>query len=291
MAHAGIKSYPNLVGLRIALGAFEAGFNPTSFYVLSGIYPKYSAGVRMGIFTGMYAVAGALAGLIAYGLLNAHAGHYHPWQLLFLVEGGITIFVAILIFIFVPNTLESAWWLTKTEKQHAVRRMQIDQEAGQEYDEYGQPIPDSHSITRRDITDVLKDWRKLLLILFNILAILPVSAFTVFLPLIVQGMGYAGIHATIMSVSPFVVGAVVMVLVVFSSDYFRDRSLHLVSAMLVALVGCIVMATSHNNAVRYAFTHICFAGVFIPGPIAAVWLAQNTPKKVNSVKYTSETIS
>lgn len=34
------------------------------------MYPKFSLGFRMGMFSGMYSIARAFAGLIAYGLLK-----------------------------------------------------------------------------------------------------------------------------------------------------------------------------------------------------------------------------
>lgn len=83
--------------------------------------------------------------------------------------------------------------------------MEVDVAASVEYDAEGRPKQESRGITRRDATDVLKDWKKLLTVVFNILATLPVSAFGTFLPLVVSGMGFSGIQANLMSVSPFVV--------------------------------------------------------------------------------------
>lgn len=37
-------------------------------------------------------------------------------------------------------------------------------------------------------------------------------------------------------------------------------------------------ATSlEQEKLRYAFSHVCMAGIFIGGPLAAAWLAGNTP--------------
>lgn len=106
------------------------------------------------------------------------------------------------------------------------------------------------------------------------------TAFTTFLPLIVEGMGYQGVRATLMSVPPFIVGTAGLIMIVFSSDRFKERSLHTVFGMTLGLIGCIVMATSTNPRLRYAFTHVCLSGVFAGGPLIAVWLAGNTPWKV-----------
>lgn len=280
MAHAAIKNNATLIALRLLLGAAESGFTPSSYYLMSSVYPKYTVGLRMGVFSGMFAVAGAFAGLIAYGLLQIHSEHIKGWQIVFLFEGGLTVVTAVLVLVLLPRNLETAWFLTPLERIHAVKRMSTDYAASQEFDSEGRPIPDNHHVSWRDITDVLKDWKKLLIILFNVLGVLPVNAFTTFMPLIVQGMGYSGTRATLMSVPPFVVGAVVLVIIVLSSDRSRERSGHIIFGMTLALIGCIVMATSQNPRLRYGFSNICMAGIFVSGPLAAVWLAGNTPLKV-----------
>lgn len=136
------------------------------------------------------------------------------------------------------------------------------------------------SITRRDIKDAVTDWKKLVTVIFNILATLPVSAFGTFMPLIVQGLGYTGVQASLMSVSPFAVGAVGLVLFVLSSDYFRERSIHTAVSMLLAIVGLVVMYTSQDARTRYGFVHVALAGAFTAGPLVVTWLAGNTPERV-----------
>lgn len=49
--------------------------------------------------------------------------------------------------------------------------------------------------------------------------------------------------------------------------------------MLLGVVGCVVVAASDRNALRYGFAYVCMAGVFVGGPLLAVWLAGNTPWK------------
>lgn len=55
--------------------------------------------------------------------------------------------------------------------------------------------------------------------------------------------------------------------------------MHTVGGMSLGIIGLIVMATSTDTQVRYGFAHVCMAGVFIGGPLLAVWLAGNTPWK------------
>jgi hypothetical protein len=46
------------------IGAFEAGFYPTAVAYLSTFYGRYDMAVRIGIFYGQYAIAGAFSGSI-----------------------------------------------------------------------------------------------------------------------------------------------------------------------------------------------------------------------------------
>ncbi|ORY16997.1 major facilitator superfamily domain-containing protein [Clohesyomyces aquaticus] len=275
MAHAVVHNRGTLIALRLLLGAFEAGFVPTSFYYMSTIYPKYSLGFRLGLFAGMYSIAGAFAGLIAYGIFHIRNSSVHNWQLLFIIEGALSVFMAAVTVLVLPARLESAWFFKPAEAAHAVARMEADVAGASHEDARGNNAP----ITRRDVLDAVTDWKKLLTIVCNVLATLPVSAFGYFMPLIVQGLGYKGVNASLMSVSPFVVGACGLFCFVWSSDHFKERSIHTASSMMLAIVGLIVMCVSKNPELRYAFVHICLAGAFTAGPLIVAWLAGNTPEK------------
>lgn len=51
----------------------------------------------------------------------------------------------------------------------------------------GEDINDNRKVTRRDVLDAVTNWKKLVTIVFNIQATLPVSVFATFMPLIVEG--------------------------------------------------------------------------------------------------------
>ena len=169
MAHAAIRSSGTLIALRLLLGAAESGFTQTAFYYLSLMYPKFSLGLRMGLFTGMYSIAAAFAGLLAYALLQLESSLVHGWQIVFLVEGGMTLFMAVVVLLVFPSELGTAWFLNESERAHAVQRMERDIAGGQEVSEPGRA---GNWIAMSDILDVLKDWKKILTIVFNITAVL-----------------------------------------------------------------------------------------------------------------------
>lgn len=76
---------------------------------MSTLYPKYSLGFRMGLFAGTFSIAGAFAGLIAYGIFQIKNTALHNWQWLFILEGLITLVMAIVTIVVLPSRLESAW--------------------------------------------------------------------------------------------------------------------------------------------------------------------------------------
>jgi MFS family permease len=180
MCHAAINSTTSFYALRILLGVAESGFTQTSFYYLSSLYPKEYLGLRMGFFAGMYAMANAFAGLIATGVLSIKSGRLHNWQILYLLEGGLTISLGFLTYYILPASPAKAWMLSESERFHAVDRMNIDVGADLGHTE-------GTDLTKRDVVDGLRDWRKLVIIISNIVLTLPVAAFSTFLPLIVKG--------------------------------------------------------------------------------------------------------
>lgn len=53
-----------LIATRLLIGLFEAGFYPTAVAYLSTFYTRFDLAVRIGLFYGQYAIAGAFSGSI-----------------------------------------------------------------------------------------------------------------------------------------------------------------------------------------------------------------------------------
>lgn len=80
-------------------------------------------------------------------------------------------------------------------------------------------------------------------------------------------------HRLQMSVPPFAIGTVAVLVSVLISDRAKDRTIICTLGTAVAMVGLIVMAKTTNNHLRYAFTNICMSGAFLAGPLGLAWLA------------------
>ena len=92
----------------------------------------------------------------------------------------------------------SAWFLTEKEREFACKRIQID---GARYVQhaYGKDglEKSNERLSKRDVVETAKDWKLWFVLFFNICASIPGQAFSVFLPLIVKGLGYTSITANL----------------------------------------------------------------------------------------------
>lgn len=50
--------------MRLLVGLFEAGFYPTAVAYLSFFYPRFDLAIRVAVFYGQYAIAGAFSGAL-----------------------------------------------------------------------------------------------------------------------------------------------------------------------------------------------------------------------------------
>ena len=71
-----IKGRGALIATRLLIGLFEAGFYPTSVAYLSTFYRRFDLAVRIGLFYGQYAVAGAFSGALCE-FYPCYTGSWH----------------------------------------------------------------------------------------------------------------------------------------------------------------------------------------------------------------------
>ncbi|KAN0068423.1 Major facilitator superfamily domain containing protein [Elaphomyces granulatus] len=277
IAQAFVHGRGALIAIRLLLGLFEAGFYPTAVFYLSTFYTRFDLGVRIGLFYGQYAVAGAFSGAIAYGIFQFH-GSLQNWQYLFIIEGAVTVMVATAAWFWLPVGPGSAWFLTEAEKEFATERIRVDSER-YFVKAYG---PDgiqevSQRLSKRDVKETVRDWKLWTILVCNICASVPSQAFSVFLPLVVRAMGYSSIEANLMSVPPYVCGAVGLYLFTLSSDMYKERGFHIIGGLVICLVGLIATVTILDNTGRYVALCVLVLGSYITAPLTVAWLSGNTP--------------
>ncbi|KAE8833427.1 hypothetical protein HRS9139_05246 [Pyrenophora teres f. teres] len=277
VAHAFIHGRSALIAVRLMIGVFEAGFYPTAVAYLSTFYSRYDLAVRIGLFYGQYAVAGAFSGSIAFGIFHLNDTRLKNWQYLFIIEGSLTILIALVAWFWLPRGPGSAWFLNSDEQKFAVRRIQKDNISYVTH-EYGIDGVERDRLTKRDIVETAKDWKLFLLLIFNICASVPSQAFSIFMPMVVQGLGYSSIQANLMSVPPFICGAIGLYLFALSSDHRKERGYHIIVGIFISLIGLIVTVTTVSHGAQYAGLCILLFGSYISAPLTLAWLSGNNPE-------------
>ncbi|KAF9220034.1 MFS general substrate transporter [Gyrodon lividus] len=249
-----VRTYPQLVGLRVCLGVAEAGLYPGVAYYLTLWYPKYKYQYRVALFSGAATLAGALSGFLT-SLINSMNGYggLEAWSWIFIIAGVATILaglIAVLVMVDYPST---AKFLTAEERSF------VDQQRvyGATQDE------DRHAA--QQVWAAFTDWQvwALSIVLVSIMA--PVYGITYFLPTSVSQL---------LTIPPYVVATIAILAFAYYSDKLKLRWPFIFVAQLLALVGYSINISDAPSHVKYFGLYLCLMGS--SGASGAItWLVNN----------------
>ncbi|OCF36238.1 hypothetical protein I316_02111 [Kwoniella heveanensis BCC8398] len=259
-------NYHGLLAIRILLGAFEAGLFPCiSVYIFMN-YRREEVGRRMSYIFACSAASGAFGGLIAYGLIHIETGSLVGWQYLYVVEGILSLAVAPLTYFYLPNDMSTAWFLNAEQKEHARIRTEMNKahyDPGEQF---------SWRQVRRGFTD----WKTYATGTIQFCADVTLYGLTTFMPAIIKGMGYSNVHAQLLTVPVYFVGALSFLIIARFSDHYKLRSPFILLCFVFLIIGYGVLAGVKDAHGRYAGVFICALGLYgIPG-LNVTWISGNT---------------
>ncbi|ORY02808.1 MFS general substrate transporter [Basidiobolus meristosporus CBS 931.73] len=210
--------------------------------------------------------AGAFGGILAYGISQIRSS-LTGWQNIFLIEGLPTVMLAILCWLFLPDSPETATFLTDDERAYEIYRLAAD--AG---------VANDHSWSWAQVGSVFKDWKTYAYMLIYITGTIALQGVTLFLPSIVNGLGHwSMVKSQLMTVPPYMAAFVATILLCFSSDHFVERSFHMVFINLVTVAGFLFLLLIHHDAVgiHYFGAVLVTAGVYANVSIKIAWFNNN----------------
>lgn len=115
---AAVNNFSGLVAARFFLGVVEAAFMPGVVYYISLFYNRQQMALRTAIFYSGSQIGNAVGPLIAIGVLNLDGKQgIAGWRWLFIIEGVVTIFFAIIFAIILPHSLQTIRGFTELEGQ------------------------------------------------------------------------------------------------------------------------------------------------------------------------------
>ncbi|KAI9376232.1 major facilitator superfamily domain-containing protein [Aspergillus egyptiacus] len=248
---AAVQNWAGLMALRFLLGAAEAAFGPGSPYLLSFFYSRRELGLRCGLFVSAAPLANTFAGALAYGITSGHP-KLASWRLLFLVEGAPSCLAAFLAWFFLPDHPSSARFLTEEEKD--VARARSLRRSG-ESERVG-------GVNWRELGQTLLDVKPWITALMYFSCNVSFSSLPVFLPTILEDMGFESIHAQGLTAPPFFVSFIFSIATTWLADRYQQRGLTIVLFSLVGMVGYVLLAACTSVGVRYFGVFLAAAGVF-----------------------------
>ncbi|KAI3319484.1 MFS general substrate transporter [Xylariaceae sp. AK1471] len=266
-----IKSFAHFVVVRALLGICEGGLLPGMILYLSGVYTRAELAIRIGIFYTSASLSGAFSGLIARGISQLDGrGGLSSWRWIFIIFGLFSATVGFISFWLLPNGVATARFFSPEERECALRRLHT-QGAGN-----GREKEETEKFTWSEVARGVFNWQTWLSAsaYFGILSGL--YSFGLFLPTIIQGLGYTANEAQLWSVIPYAVATVFTLCTAYLSDHFRVRGIIMLFTLPVAIIGYAVIANTHITSVKYGMTFLMATGLYSSVPPVLGWLSNNS---------------
>jgi MFS transporter, ACS family, tartrate transporter len=226
-------------GLRILLGAAEAGFFPGMVLYMKRWFPARARARAVAWFMMANPVAGMIGSPLSGALLSLSGKGLSGWQWMFLMEGLPAILLGATVFWVLSDQPQEAAWLKGEERSWLLAKLSQEQQVGSR----GPGI----------------FWRVLIapriwglsLVYFGVSTTM--YGLTLWLPSVIQSLSGLGYFATsLIAVLPFVLTAIAMVLVGMHSDRTGERRWHTAIAAFTGAAALVAAGYGRSTVVVVA---------------------------------------
>ncbi|KAH7375583.1 major facilitator superfamily domain-containing protein [Plectosphaerella cucumerina] len=274
-----VQNYEGLLVARFFLGLTEAGLFPGVAYYLTMWYARHEIQVRQALFFSAASIAGAFSGLLAFGIAHMDGvGGLEGWRWIFILEGIVTVLVAIWAFWALYDFPETAGFLSHEEKVFIVWRLKyqsLSRGAKTETDRPQRAVPEAEEFRWSYVWDAFKDWQIWVNIFVYWGIVCPLYGISLFLPTIIRNLGYTSSTAQLMTVPIYITAAILAVVTAYFSDRVGKRSAFIVPFLCVMIVGFSMCIASADPGVVYAGVFIAACAIYPAFPGVITWLANN----------------
>lgn len=260
--------------LRFFLGVAEAGFFPGVLLYLTYWYPTHRRSKILAMFLMGLPMASLFGGPLSGWIMTAFAGVHDMtgWQWLFLLEAIPSLLLGLLVFSYLPNSIESAKWLSREEKKILGDNLKQDVLNEQ----------------RHSLWDALSSGRVWLLGIIDMCLMMSTYAISFWLPTIIRDSGVKStLDIGLLTAIPNFLAIVALLANGISSDKYRERRWHIVIPMLIGAIGLSLSTLFTDNAtvtvILFTLANVgivatfpvfwCLPGTFLTGSAAAAGLA------------------
>ncbi|EGY19445.1 MFS transporter [Verticillium dahliae VdLs.17] len=238
-------NYETMLVCRFLLGITEAPFYPGALYMISMFYTRKEIATRMAIFYTGNMLASSFSGLIAAAIFNLDGKQgLAGWQWVFIIQGALSILVAILAFFTLPDSPLKTRWLNQEERELAHARIYTDQTGRREA-----------TSVWTGLREAASDWRVWVFCLMDNLH-LSANGFKNFLPTVIETLGYSKTVTLALTCPPYLLAGGMSVAVSWSSGRYNERTWHTTISKLLAILGFALSVATLNVPAR-------MVGIFI----------------------------
>lgn len=249
-----VDSTTSFYVMRFLLGVAEAGFFPGIILYLSYWFPaRHRAGV-IAMFMAAAPIAVAIGSPISAALLQMDGiWGFAGWQWMFIIEAIPAVILGIVVFFYMTDRPEKAKWLKEDERNWLVKTMQ-DEDVGKNSNQH-------HSILRG-----LLNPRVLALALVYFGTSAGLYTLSIWAPQIIKDLGVSSMTVGLVNAIPPIISVVAMVLWSRHSDRTGERTWHVAIACMLAAVGLVIAAGTHNMVGLIATLTIINVGISCSKP-------------------------
>lgn len=235
-----IQTAGQLYGMRLLLGAAEAGFTPGIIYYLSRWFPSSHRARALSFFYIAAALASVVGLPLSGALLNLDGVlGFAGWRWLYFVEGVPAVVLGIVVLRYLPDRPADARWLAAAQSQWLEQTIATESRSAKAHHAEG---------WRR----AFSDGRVWLLSLFWLLQAFGTIGVTLFLPQILKMIsGSTNLVVSILSALPFLLACVLMYANGRHSDARGERKLHLGVPLLVSGILLVASIYAGNPIATY----------------------------------------
>lgn len=223
-------------------------------------------------------LATTFASSLAWIILKlGESGPIAPWRVLFLVEGFPSVIVAVIAWSVIPDSPQTASYLTPRERKVAQVRLRHEKEEPQTSNKQGAES------RLKVISSVLLDPKAWLTAVMFFLTNMAYSSLPVFLPIILKEMGHTALESQALSAPPYLIAFVVVLATAHLSDKLGVRSPFVIVHALASAAGYLALALARplglGPMLRYLAIYPAAVGFFNVVVLVVAWNVNNQPSE------------
>ncbi|WP_411751775.1 MFS transporter [Serratia sp. (in: enterobacteria)] len=247
---------------RFLLGLAEAGFYPGVILYLTLWFPSSQRAKMTALFVCGIPVSNIIGGPLCGWIIENMNGMFElsGWQWLFFISGPRAVLIAVVIFFFLDNTYQSAKWLSPQEKEMITQDMV------------------QGTSNKRGVDGIAQEWTmksmlkssaftKMWLICFC--TVMGQGGLAFWVPTMIRDTGVSSVlDIGLLTMLPYMLAVVAMLLAARSSDKHRERRWHIIVPFCIAAVSLIFIGLFPDNKVIVMLALcIAVASSLVPSPL------------------------